>query len=125
MGDVAMTIPVLYALKEENPNLKITVLTRSFFKPMFSQLQNVQVYEADVKGKHKVILGLRKLYKELKAIGITEVADLHNVLRSNILKLYFKLGSIPFVQIDKGRKDKKNLTQLKVKNIQPLKTTHE
>lgn len=125
MGDVAMTVPVLSALLRQNPGTKITILTRAFFKPMFAQLQNVQVYEADVKGRHKGVLGLRKLYKELKELGVTEVADLHNVLRSNILKTYFSFSSIPFVQIDKGRKEKKNLTKLSPKNIQPLKTTHE
>ncbi len=120
-----MTIPVLSALLKQNPQIKITVLTRAFFKPMFAQLKNVEVYEADVKGKHKGVLGLRKLSKELKDLGISQVADLHNVLRSNILKTYFVLGSIPFVQINKGRQEKKALTALKVKNIHPLKTTPE
>ncbi len=125
MGDVAMTVPVLSTLLKQNPNIKITVLTRAFFKPMFTQLTNVDVFEADIRGRHKGVLGLWKLYKELKQTGITEVADLHNVLRSTILKTYFSFGSIPFVQIDKGRKEKKELTKLAPKTIRPLQTTHE
>ncbi|KAG1650680.1 Phosphoribosylamine--glycine ligase [Nymphon striatum] len=47
-----------------------------------NQLPNVTVYEADVKGKHKGVLGLWNLYKSLKELEIDAVADLHNVLRS-------------------------------------------
>ncbi|WP_298505505.1 glycosyltransferase family 9 protein [uncultured Maribacter sp.] len=125
MGDVAMTVPVITAVLKQNPTIKITVLTRAFFKPMFSQLANTDVFEADVKGRHKGVLGLWKLYTELKQLGITEVADLHNVLRSTILKTYFSWGSMPFIQIDKGRKEKKNLTRLASKILRPLKTTPE
>ncbi len=125
MGDVAMIIPVISALSQQYPNLKITVLTRAFFQPMFSQFPNVVVFEADVKGRHKGIKGLWKLYKELKTLGIEGVADLHNVLRSNILKVYFSLTKIPFVQINKGRSAKKALITAKGRDIQPLKTTHQ
>lgn len=125
MGDVAMTVPVLSALMHQHPELKITILTRAFFKPMFSQFPNVTVYEADVKGKHKGVYGLWKLFKELKALQIDAVADLHNVLRSNILEKYFGWSGIPFVQIDKDRKEKKALTTDKNKVFRPLKTTHE
>ena len=125
MGDVAMTVPVLLALLDQYPELKITVLTRSFFKPMFSQLANVTVFEADVKGKHKGIFGLYKLYKELVTLNIDVVVDLHNVLRSSILKFYFSFSKIPVYQIDKGRNEKRALTALKDKKITQLKTTHQ
>lgn len=125
MGDVAMTVPVLLGLQQQHPQLKITVLTRAFFKPLFSQLKNVHVYEADVKGKHKGVLGLYQLYKELKSLKIDAVADLHNVLRSKILKFYFTSGGIPVVQIDKGRSEKKALTASKNKRFIPLKPTHQ
>ncbi|TMM58930.1 glycosyltransferase family 9 protein [Maribacter algarum] len=125
MGDVAMTVPVLSALEKQYPDLQITVLTKDFFKPIFSQLANVKVYVADIKGKHKGVLGLLKLYKELKTLKIDAVADLHNVLRSNILKCYFMLGGFPFEQIEKGRAEKKALTASENKVFKPLKTTHQ
>ncbi len=125
MGDVAMTVPVVKGLLKQNPNLKVTVLTRQFFTPMFAQLPNVDVYEADVKGKHKGVAGLFKLYKELRAMQVTAVADLHNVLRSNILKQFFKLSGVPFIQIDKGRADKKALTASKNKVFKQLQTTQQ
>ncbi|WP_273289666.1 glycosyltransferase family 9 protein [Winogradskyella sp.] len=121
MGDVAMTVPVLRALTVEHPDLKITVVTRAFFKPFFSNLKNVEVYAADLKGKHKGVLGLYKLSKELKALKFDVVADLHNVLRSKILKLFFAGKKV--VQIDKGRAEKKALTSGRI--FQQLKTTHQ
>ncbi|MGB5228745.1 MAG: glycosyltransferase family 9 protein [Eudoraea sp.] len=125
MGDVAMTVPVLNLLAVEYPDLQITVLTRAFFSPMFIGLSNVQVYEADVDGKHKGIRGLWRLFKELKTLGIDAVADLHNVLRSSVLKGFFMLSNIPVIQIDKGRKAKRALTTHKNKVFKPLKTTFQ
>ena len=121
MGDVAMTVPVLRALTLKYPELKITVLTRAFFKPFFRDLENVDVFSADLKGQHKGVFGLYKLARALNKKPFYMVADLHNVLRSKILK---KLISCKrFISIDKGRKEKKLLTSGKV--FKQLKTTHQ
>jgi len=121
MGDVAMTIPVLSALTTQYPKLKITVVTRAFFIPFFQDLKNVSVYSADLKGEHKSVLGLYKLSKALKELDFDAVADLHNVLRSKILKFFFFGKKV--VQLDKGRAEKKQLTTGKL--FQQLKTTHQ
>jgi len=121
MGDVAMVVPVLRAFTLQYPNVKITVLTRAFFKPFFRDLVNVTVFPAEVKGKHKGVFGLYKLSKELKTLKIDAIADLHNVLRSNILKFFF-FGK-PVIQIDKGRAEKKALVS--GKKFELLKTTHQ
>ncbi len=125
MGDIAMTIPVLKNLSAEYPGMKFTVLTRKFFAPIFEDLPNVSIFEADVEGKHKGIPGLKKLAKELKNEGIDAVADLHNVLRSKILKTYFQFYGIPVKQINKGRSGKKSLTRPNNKIFKQLKTTHQ
>jgi len=125
MGDVAMMVPVLLALTQQHPELRISILTRAFFAPMFSQLPNVSIFEADVKGTHKGIIGLWKLHRGLKRQRFQAVADLHNVLRSNFLKLLFRLDEKPFYQIDKGRSAKKALTSLTNKKFEQLQTTHE
>ncbi|MBT8259676.1 MAG: glycosyltransferase family 9 protein [Flavobacteriaceae bacterium] len=121
MGDVAMIVPVLRALNNQYPEVKITVLTRAFFAPFFRDLKYVSIYKADVKGRHKGVHGLYKLSKELKLLSVDAVADLHNVLRSNLLKLFF-VGT-PFFQINKGRAKKKALTT--GKDFKQLKTTHQ
>ena len=121
MGDVAMTVPVLRAFTQQYPDVKLTVLTREFFKPFFNDLENVTVFTADLKGKHKGVFGLYKLSKELKALQFDAVADLHNVLRTKILKFFFFGKKV--VQLDKGREEKKAL--ISGKDFKPLKTTHQ
>ena len=125
MGDVAMTVPVIKAFTKQNPSTKITVLSRAFLKPLFSDLNNVTFYAADVGGKHKGLFGLYKLFKELQSLNIDAVADLHNVLRSKILRTFFKLSFTKIAFIIKGRKEKRDLTATKNKVFKQLKTTHE
>ena len=121
MGDVAMTVPVLRAFTQRYPEVKVTVLTREFFKPFFRDLKNVTVFSPDLKDKHKGIFGLFKLSKELKHLGIDAVVDLHNVLRTKILKFFF--FGLKVVQIDKGRDEKKEL--ISGKKFHELITTHQ
>ena len=121
MGDVAMTVPVLKVLTEQYPDLKITVVTRHFFAPFFRDLKNVSVHPADLKGKHKGVFGLYKLSKALKALNFDAVADLHNVLRSKILKFFFFGKQV--VKQDKGRAEKKALVS--GHTFEQLKTTHQ
>ncbi len=121
MGDVAMVVPVLRALTQHYPDTKITVLTRAFFKPLFRDLKNVSVFAADVKGRHKGVLGLYKLAKQLQALEIDAVADLHNVLRSKLLRTFLSIS--PTAVIDKGRAEKKALVAGRL--FKPLKTTHQ
>lgn len=123
MGDVAMTVPVLLGLTKKYPDVRITVLTKPFFAPLFAEIPRVRVHLADVKREHKGIRGLWKLYRELCMLEIDTVADLHHVLRSAVLKQFFRLQGIPFVQLDKGRAEKKQLTNPKRTTFQAVKPT--
>ena len=121
MGDVAMTVPVLRAFVKQHPTIRLTVLTRPFFAPFFDDLDNVDVFIAHFNAEHKGVNGLFKLSKQIKKLNVDAIADLHNVLRTRILKLF--LVGKPFVQIDKGRTEKKALVLGKV--FEQLKTTHQ
>ena len=125
MGDVAMTVPVIRAFVIQNPTVKITFVSKAFLKPLFDGIDNVTFYPADVTNKHKGVIGLFKLYKELKGLNITHIADLHNVLRSKILRSYFKFSSLKIAAIDKGRAEKKALTRTDNKIFKQLKTSFE
>ncbi len=125
MGDVAMSVPVLRAFTKQNPAIKITVLSRAFLKPFFKDLENVDFYNVDVKGKHKGILGLYRLSKDLRQLNIDAIADIHNVLRSKVLRFFFSLKRIKSEVIDKGRAEKKALTRTTNKVFKQLKTSHE
>lgn len=125
MGDVAMTIPILNALTKQYPDLRIIMLTKAPFVPLFEGIPKLEVVIAEVNDRHKGLRGLWKLHKELMDYPISAVADLHNVLRSNIMKRYFRLAGIPVYQINKGRKEKRALTAAKNKDFRPLQSTLE
>jgi ADP-heptose:LPS heptosyltransferase len=125
MGDVAMSVPVITTFVARYPDVKITVLTKAFFATFFKDVPNVTVVVPDLKKKHKGFLGIRRLSKELKNLGIDVVADLHNVLRSNLLIRFLRLSGVSYQQIDKGRSEKKALTSPKKSNLVNLKPTHE
>ena len=124
LGDVAMTVPVLLAVTQSYPDLKITVVSRSFYEPIFAEIPNCNFLVADVYGKHKGVK-LFSLAEEAVSLGIDAVADLHNVIRSKILTNYFKVKGIKSVAIKKGRAKKKALTHAKGKEITALKSTHK
>lgn len=125
MGDVAMSLPVIKATLAQNKNIEFTILSRAYLQPLFKDIDRVNFYAAEVKGKHKGILGLYKLYKELKKLRFDAIADIHNVLRSKILRTFFSLSRIKIATINKGRAEKKALTRTQNKVFKPLKTTHE
>lgn len=121
LGDVAMTVPVLRALINQHPNIRLTILTKPFLAPLFEGLDNVEIFSADLKGKHKGVLGLYRLSRELRPLNFDAIADLHNVLRTKILKVFF--AAKRFVQVDKGRNEKEAL--LKGIKFEQLKTSHQ
>lgn len=125
LGDVAMLIPVLRVFEATYPEVKITMLSKQFHKPLFDEFQNVNFFPADVKGRHKGLVGLYKLSKDLKNHNITAVADVHNVLRSKVLGSFLSLNGIKVAKISKGRAEKKALTRAVNKVFKPLKTTVE
>ena len=108
MGDVAMIVPVLKVFNKTYPEIHLTVLSRTFFKPLFGDLKNITFLEADLENKHKGIKGLLRLYKKIKSSNIDAVADLHNVIRSKILSKLLKFHGIKTSTLDKGRKEKKS-----------------
>ncbi|WP_298118775.1 glycosyltransferase family 9 protein [Flavobacterium sp.] len=125
MGDVAMTVPVIRAFVEQNKNVKITIVSRPFFKPFFDGIDNVNFFAVDVKERHKGFVGLLKLYSDLKQLNIDAIADLHNVLRSKVIRALFALSGKKVAFTDKGRKEKKQLTRSENKIFKPLKSMFE
>lgn len=110
MGDVAMTVPVVYSLAKQYPHVRITVLSRPFARPFFTDLApNIGFMEADIKGEYKGIKGLNALYRRLVAKQFTAIADLHSVLRSDYLRMRFNLDNFKVAHIDKHRKGKRKL----------------
>jgi hypothetical protein len=121
MGDVAMTVPVLRALVLQHPDVKITMVSRPFFQPFFEGIPNVNFFGVDLKERHKGFFGLFRLFSDLRKLNIDLVADLHNVLRSKVVRTLFALSGKKVAATDKGRAEKKALTSLTNKVFAPVK----
>lgn len=125
MGDVAMTVPVLRAFVKQFPEVQITVISRPFFKPFFEGIPNLSFFAFDEKERHKGFLGLLRLFQDLKGLNIDAFADLHNVLRSKVVRTLFALSGKKIASVDKGRAEKKALTQAENKTFKPLPSMFE
>ncbi|PRZ26268.1 glycosyltransferase family 9 protein [Flavobacterium granuli] len=125
MGDVAMTVPVLRAFVKQYPEVKITVISRPFFKPFFEGIPNLTFFAFDEKQRHKGFLGLLRLFQDVKQLNIDAFADLHNVLRSKIVRSLFALSGKKMAYTDKGRAEKKALTRFENKEFKPLLSMFE
>ena len=125
MGDVAMTVPVLRAFVSQNPEIKITIISRPFFKPLFDTIPNVSFFAFDEKKRHKGFLGLLQLYRDLKVLQIDAFADLHNVLRSKVIRTLFAISGKKTAFVDKARAEKAALTRPENKIFKPLPTMFE
>lgn len=125
MGDVAMTVPVLRAFVKQYPEVKLTVISRPFFKPFFDGIPNLNFFAFDEKERHKGFLGLVRLFKDVSKLKVDAFADLHNVLRSKVVGSLFALSGKKRATVDKGREGKKELTRAENKIFVPLPTMFE
>lgn len=124
MGDVAMTVPVLTQLARQNPQLRITMLTRRKFEPLFEWAPaNIEVRGIDL-DNYKGLLGLSRLYSMLRKEGFDAVADLHDVLRTKYLRTRFRLSRTPVSVIDKMRRQRRAFLGNAVR-LEPLPSVFE
>ena len=110
MGDVALTTPVLKGMSEQYPDVELELLTRAAFGPFFSSVKGLELFFPDLKNRHKGFPGLVRLFKDINRHSeIDCIIDLHDVLRSKVLRFFFRLTGVHIAVIDKGRSEKKSL----------------
>ena len=127
LGDVAMMAPVLrdYALK--HPDYDLTVLSKPFHAPLFDDIApNVHFLGRDPKRDYNSIRGLYRLYRELHQMHFDMVIDMHDVLRTKILRKFFRVHGYPVRHIDKHRSLRRKITAREgKKQLQRLPTSFE
>jgi ADP-heptose:LPS heptosyltransferase len=126
LGDIAMTVPVVHDVAVQYPNLDITMLSREMARPLFERMpENVHFIAADLKGRHKGLLGLSRLWRDAHLNDFDYIADFHSVLRTWWLRTEGCLRRKKVAKIDKGRKGKKALTRQKNKVFVQQATSFE
>lgn len=124
LGDVAMTIPALYAACRANPSRRFVMLTRRGFDAMFVDppanllVEGVDLSEPRLRG----IIGMERLTADAVRRWKPDVfVDLHDVIRTKLIRLSCRLRGIRVATIDKGRSEKKRLTRHGASLSSPLK----
>jgi len=126
MGDVAMTVPVIKTVLAQNPHLHITFASRPAFAAFFSGIPRLDFFAVDLNNTYKGLPGILKLFRALNKHGkFDSVADLHDILRTKILRNLFRLSGVAIKTVDKGRTEKRLLTRFPNKVLKPLKRTTE
>lgn len=127
LGDVAIAIPSLYDACRSNPDRHFVMLTRRHPATLFvnppANLTVVGIDTADYDG----LAGLWRLSGELQEkYGFTTYVDLHDVLRTQLLRKFMKMRGVKCVKhIRKGRRAKKALTRSRNKVLLQLPSTPE
>ena len=126
IGDVAMTVPVIYSAAKANPTDSFTVLTQAFLIPVFiNRPKNVNVIGINTKSTEKTLAGLLRLASALVKYDFDMVLDLHDVLRTMIIRTLFRLNGRRVFVVDKARKDRARLTDAKHKRFKQLRPVIE
>lgn len=124
-GDVVMLVPVIFSVAARYPQDRFVVLTRKAFAPLFENLGfNISAVTFDPARKHKGFLGTLRLQQSILKYGYTHVADVHDVLRTKLIRTSMMLMFGKTAYIDKGRSEKRNMIETKVVNP-PLTPTYK
>lgn len=107
-------------------DLQFVVVTSKRCEGLFLDLpDNVEVCVAHTHSKHAGLRGLMRLAKELRAKGVDTVADLHDVLRTKVLRKLLLLRGCKVRHIDKGRREKRALVNHSSGGFRQLKSNFE
>lgn len=126
MGDVLLLVPVLRSMAATYHDVEVVVATRPRFAAFFSGIERVKVFEADVDTRFTGFFGIRKLFFALLVKEDFDlVVDVHDHLRTHILRNLFRLFGKKVIVFNKGRKEKKAFTRIANKITAPLPHTVE
>lgn len=124
LGDVAMTVPVIYSACACYPDVTFTFVTRSAMTSIFiNPPANLNVVGVKV-DSYSGMGGIYRLFRELREkYRFDAFIDLHDVLRTKLLRLFCHVHRLPVAAINKGRKGKQALTRRHNKVLLPLTST--
>lgn len=123
LGDVAISVPLIKEYARENPSIQFSVLSQKFIGPLFDGVENLHFIPFELKKGNDGVFGLLKFASSLLKYNFTEVADIHGVHRSRVIRLWLRLHGIPYKSIFKNRSARKQLVRRENKVMVPLKSS--
>jgi heptosyltransferase-2 len=89
IGDAVMTTPAVRAIRKNFPDAKISILTKPWVAPVFSNspyVDNLLIY--DKAEKHKGLAGKMQLAKDLKQYGFDAAILLQNAFEASLVTFF-------------------------------------
>lgn len=109
LGDVAMTVPAVYDACRANPDMHFVYVTRPAFSAIFVNAPaNLEVRGIDLKGEYSGPGGMIRLARSIKA---DVLVDLHDVLRTRLLRTLMRLRRTRVSVLDKCRRQRRRLVR--------------
>jgi ADP-heptose:LPS heptosyltransferase len=121
LGDILISIPLIRKVALDNPSVHFCFATDAKMTVFTQDIDNLEIIPIDFKNKYKGFCGIIKWAQDINFTSFDLVIDIHDVLRTKILKLLFNLYQIKVIVFDKGRKEKQNLINSKESIKLPLK----
>lgn len=109
MGDVAMVLPTVHAFLNEYKNSEIYLISKNSYASIFQSIPRLHFISFDA-NQYKGILGLYFFCKYVATLAkFNAIIDLHNSLRSRMIRLFFSFKKVPFFVVNKGKNDKNEI----------------
>jgi ADP-heptose:LPS heptosyltransferase len=125
IGDVLILLPLLKSIQNKKINYHFTVASIPKLAFLFKDIPNVSFIAVDFKVYYKGFKGLIDLFRLFYGLKFDLVLDLHDVIRTKVLRLLFQMLRIPVYTFQKGRSEKKKLINDALKTLPNLPTTFD
>lgn len=122
ISNVAAIVPQLSGLVNDYPQHEFIVLSRDFLHPLFDKLPRVTFVGADIRGKHKTLIGVYRLFKQLRTLQPNVVLDMQCSWRTRIISCLFAIVSTKTLKIGFARAEQKQLIRKGAKKHHSIPT---
>lgn len=128
LGDVAIAAPLVKEYAFRNSSVKFSVLSQPRYEPLFSGVDNLSFIPIDTKKNSPAYKGgfwslMRFAGDIAHKYEITEIADIHDVLRTKILRFAMLGYGVSSKVINKHREQRRAIISRKNKILLPLITS--
>ena len=89
IGDTVLTLPLIQAIRDNQPNSRITVVTTPASAPLFDCVKAVDlVITFDKRNEHRGLKGIKLISEKLNALNVDCIVAPHRSLRTTLLTYF-------------------------------------
>lgn len=120
-----MSVHAIAALRRTYPDLAITIFTRKRFVPFFRDVERLDFITLEDEDGQTGVKRIFQVAGQATASGVDMVADLHDVLRSKLLRALMRLRGCRIAKINKEKELRQRATRPTNKDLTPLRHSVE